>query len=210
MRGEGNHYFGCKHSDDIRKRISEGIAQALSAMTDEERKQRFSRDITGECNPFFGRRHTIKTRQRMSQNRTAAIISGCLSCGSRGRKGTYMSTKTGKIERYDSFFEQLRMQMLDADDSVTFWTKAHDIRIKYEWNGIRHYVPDFQIHTLTKTMIEEIKGYEDPKKLEAKMDALQTYCREHGYEARYLGFEELEAMVRAHFGASIAKLRRSL
>ncbi len=49
-----------------------------------------------------------------------------------------------------------------------------------------------------------------PEKLEAKIKALHVYCNEHGCEAKYLGFEELEIMVRAHFGMSIPKLRRSL
>lgn len=208
--GEGNPYFGRKHGDDIRKRISNRVREtfqndpSILKRAHETLKEKF----VGSGNPFFGRQHTDETRQKMSEARTRAISEGRLTCGPRGRKGSYTSIKTGVVERYDSFFELLRMKMLDADASVVSWSKKHNIRIEYEWNGHRRYVPDFFVHEISGTFVEEIKGYEDAEKLAAKLVSLESYCREHGHRVRYLNAESLDAMVRVQFGESIASLRR--
>lgn len=206
--GVNNPFHGKRHTPETIDKISEKCSAAWTRSDYRQAQHERLVKQTGENNSFFGRRHDEETRQRMSETRAHAISDGRVSCGPRGRKGTYTSIKTGVIERYDSFFELLRMQLLDADDRVISWTKCHGIRIPYHWNGDRKYVPDFQVRYVEMTVIEEIKGYEHQEMFDAKMQALQRYCAEHQIEMRYIDYEILELMVQAHFGASIATLRR--
>lgn len=130
------------------------------------RKQRdlgISEKNKGENNAFFGKHHNEQTRSKMSEKRAKGISEGRISCGPRGKKGLYESTKSG-TQRYDSFYELLRMKMLDIDDNVVMWTKQHGIQIPYYFEINRKYVPDFLIQKTNCITIEEIKGYENPKK----------------------------------------------
>jgi len=112
-------------------------------------------------------------------------------------------------ERYDSFFELLYMQLLDADNSVRTWTKAHGIRILYHWSGaIRTYVPDFLIERGDQRVIVEVKGYEEPSKLNAKLNALEEHCEDTGVQYEYVDHGALEQRVHAVYGCSIATLRK--
>jgi hypothetical protein len=106
-----------------------------------------------------------------------------------GVKSCYQSTKTGKTERCDSNFELSRMKQLDVDDQVTFWTKAHGITIKYtkSTGSVHRYVPDFMIYYVDGSRtLEELKGRNyDPEVNRLKFEALQVYCREHGFAERW-------------------------
>jgi hypothetical protein len=209
MQGKGNHFYGRHHSNETRELISRQVSARCTALSEEERQLKYSRSISGEANPFYGKHHNEATRQRMSETRTRKINEGEITCGSRGRKGTYVSTKTGAIERYDSFFELLRMQLLDADIDVISWTKKHGVIIPYVFNDSTHrYTPDFLIDYCDSSVLEEIKGYEQEDKLCAKMDALAKYCLEHHCSMRYIDSQVLETLVRSHFGVTIVTMRR--
>lgn len=144
----------------------------------------------------------------MSESRSRGISEGRITCGSRGMKGVHLSTKTGLLERFDSFFELIRMRILDEDDSVLSWTKAHQIRIEYTWQSKkRTYVPDFLIVCNESSTLEEIKGYEDPDKLKAKLEALSAYCASHKLKSSYMNFDALNEMSHQKFNQSIAHLR---
>jgi hypothetical protein len=146
----------------------------------------------------------------MSETRSQKIANSELHGGSRGRQGTYTSSKTQCVERYDSFFELLRMRMLDDCAEVVTWTKKHGIQIPYVIDDKqRMYVPDFCVQLCDgSTRFEEIKGYEEERKRCAKHDALVEYCTKHGHAMMYLDFEELERLAKSMFGQTIASLRR--
>lgn len=167
------------------------------------------RSQVGDKNPFYGKHHTEETCVRMSETRTRLIAEGKISSGPRGWKGTYVSVKTEREESYDSFYELIQMRMYDVDDLVTFWTKKHKIRINYVWNDrTRIYVPDFLVQFGNQITIEEIKGFEDASKLEAKLNALIEFCAARGYSCSYLDHSKLEQRVRSKYGEGISSLRK--
>lgn len=49
MKGERNHFYGKKHSQETKLRISQANKEKMS----------------GESNPFYGRKHTLETKERM-------------------------------------------------------------------------------------------------------------------------------------------------
>lgn len=208
--GIKNHFFGKHHDDETRQRISRCASEAWKH-DDYRAKQikRLSQQI-GVRNPFFGKHHDEETCRRMSETRSKKIASGELRSGPRGRQGTYVSIKTQQVERYDSFFELLRMRMLDENVEVVSWTKKHNIQIPYVIDDKRRlYVPDFYVKLSdNSTRLEEIKGYEEEQKRVAKFNALITYCAEHGYDVLYIDFEMLECLTMDLFGTSIAVLRK--
>jgi len=209
MRGEGNHFFGAQHDETTRVEIGQRVSEHFASLTECERKQRMNRDVSGVKNPFFGKRHTLVSRISMSETRSRLIVEGKVSSGPRGWKGTYTSSKTGRIERYDSFYELIRMKIHDANDDVIDWTKLHGIRIGYTWKDKpRIYVPDFLITQNDQRIIEEIKGYEDASKLEAKLAALIEFCNKHAYVYSYLDRVSLEQCVRMKYDCSISTLRK--
>jgi len=102
------------------------------------------------------------------------------------------------------------MRMLDINSAVESWTKQHGIQIPYELDGHhRMYVPDFYVLLGTgHVRLEEVKGYEDEVKRNAKLQALLNYCEEHEYGMMYLDAQLLEQYAQHVFGASITTLRK--
>lgn len=121
----------------------------------------------------------------------------------------HASSKTGRTERYDSFFELLRMRVLDLDPDVVDWTKVHEIVIEYQHDGrTRRYVPDFRVVRESGVMLEEIKGYEDETKLAAKLRALTDHCARQGWQHEYFDAAAMDDMARKWFGEPLTALRR--
>jgi len=106
-----------------------------------------------------------------------------------GVKSTYVSNKTGIITRCDSNFERSRMEQLDADQTVIWWTKKHHIIIPYITSSgqTRRFIPDFLITFSDQTqMIEELKGRNyEPEVNRLKFEALKFYCQERGLRAQW-------------------------
>ncbi len=64
QRGEMNHFFGKRHMDKTKQKISRGNSGKKRS---EEVKQRTRESTLGRKNPFFGRRHTKETKQKLSK-----------------------------------------------------------------------------------------------------------------------------------------------
>lgn len=210
--GEGNPFYGRQHNDKTLDQLSTASKNAALRMTIPQKKARcakISQSMTGVNNPFHGRHHTAESRTAMSKTRSRLISEGKLRSGPRGRSGTHTSSKTGRAERYDSFFELLRMRVLDVDTDVIDWTKAHGITIEYQLDDVtRRYVPDFRVVRAVGVTLEEIKGYEDAVKLDAKMAALRSYCLSNGLCAVYLDVGAMTLMAQQWFGESLTVLRK--
>lgn len=149
--------------------------------------------MIGDGNHFYGKRHTTETKERMSAIKTEQIANGELNpfVNAWGNKGSYKSIKTNLVEFYHSELELVRMMMLDTDDSVTYWTKQHGIRIPYYYKGvIKNYVPDFLIiNSDDSKTLEETKGYDSKAKI--KREALQKYCKENNFTYNWIDQNEL-------------------
>lgn len=211
--GEGNPFYGKKHDEKIRKIMSEKSILRLAARDENTRndwKQKISASSTGEKNGFFGKRHDEETCARMSNTRATKIANGEISSNVKGLKGLFISRKTGSIERYDSFYEFLRMKMLDDDDNVSTWKKKHGIKIQYKIDEKqKNYIPDFFVNLKDGSIrIEEIKGYEKEKFLIAKLNSLEKYCKENNYTMSFIDADTFIDLVIKHFGKSIKVLMK--
>lgn len=209
QRGAANPFYGRRHSQET---IAQDKARSAALWREPCYRaaviRKLSERFSGSKNPFAGKKHTLDARQRMSATRSQMICDGRLTCGPRGLKGKFNSTKGAGVECYDSFFELLRMRLLEADPTVISWTKRHGIRIQYVWNGAQHaYVPDFWIKRVDGITLEELKGYEDSEKLAAKLSALKAFCLESDIACSFIDAAALEHLVLAQYGRSIAALR---
>ena len=111
------------------------------------------------------------------------------------RHGAYRSTKTGRVERYDSSYELRRFKFLDSLPHVLSWTKAHGIRIRYK-NGRkwRSYIPDILVVLDSGSRhLEECKGFHwDPVKTARKTVAALGWCAVRGWRFHLLHEADLE------------------
>ncbi len=128
-------------------------------------------------------RHFIiseETKQKMS----IAAANRCENYGVKYfKRGYYTSIKTGIEEFYASGLELQRMKELDKDMNVIKWTKKHHIVIKYEYDRLRRYIPDFLIQYKNKIVLEETKGrIFDQEKLNLKIEAAKIYCSNNNIE----------------------------
>lgn len=111
------------------------------------------------------------------------------------KHGTYRSTKTGRLEKYDSSWELRRFKVLDESPLVKTWTKSHGIRIRYkEGKRRRRYLPDILVERADGSrQLEEIKGYVfDRLNLARKNLAALIYCKNRNIEFRILREADLE------------------
>ncbi|MCK9567811.1 NUMOD3 domain-containing DNA-binding protein [Candidatus Pacearchaeota archaeon] len=218
--GEKNHFFGKRHSKTSKEKMSEthsdlgGLYHMMKAKLSADEFDiywsEYCSKFIGAKNPFFGKVHSSATRAKISITRSNLISSGQIDIkpSHYGLKGYYTSKKTGEVFRFDSFTEYIRMIVLDTDDNVTTWTKRHKIRIQYEFDGEqKNYIPDFLVAKIDGEVIEEVKGYENKKKKEAKFSALRAYCKEHGFGCSIVTYEDVRNMCLSHFGKSIDVLR---
>lgn len=123
-------------------------------------------------------------RERANQAKSEAMarrIAAGIPTNDWGRyeRGWHVSPTAGR-QWYQSGWERLRMEVLDASGAV--WTKKHGIRIPYtDTKGRRrYYVPDFRVEIDGVTFIEEVKGYRG-KNVQAKTAAAEAWCAEQGW-----------------------------
>ncbi len=98
--------------------------------------------------------------------------------------GHYYNEFTGDSEYHHSGYELSFMKYLDSLDNVKFWTKKHKIFIEYVLHDTIHqYWPDFLIEFKSGDVyIIELKGYEeDIDKLNAKIAAGESYCKQNNF-----------------------------
>lgn len=128
-RGEWRHWLGKHHTEETRKHLSEVSKGDKRA---------------GKNNGMFGRKHSEETRAKMSEKKAIAILEGRFNpYGTRNKRGTYVSTKTGREHRFKSGWEEAVMKYLDSEATVLDWN-YECVRIPYMYdNHKRWYVPDF-------------------------------------------------------------------
>ena len=113
------------------------------------------------------------------------------------KTGTYVSPKTGIKEKYDSSYELKRMQALDSDPAVKWWTKNHGIKIPYkEGRKRRRYIPDFLVELIDgRQFLEEVKGFIYQRMNFARKNlAAAMWCALRGVQYRIVYKEELERL----------------
>ena len=202
--GATKNFEGRKHTDESKKKIAKaGMGRKHLATT----KMKMSISRSGEKNPFYGKKHTEESRELMSHTRTEMIASGKMNLSSMmfGIKGWYHSTKINEDFYYDSFWELIRMYILDKDKDVIFLTKRHGIKIQYEYDGnIKNYVPDFKIeYDDGIIMIEELKGYNERIQIkEAKFISLISYCNNNNFVYNIIQQNEMQMLCKKWFGVT--------
>ena len=213
ITGEHNPFWGKTHTDAAKTKMSENAWSRGLSNDDPKRLswlQRLSEANSGSNNPFFGKIHSLRTREKMSKTRAEKIAKGEIFAQSHGRYGLFASRKAGSI-RYDSAYEYVRMIILDDDPDVIAWTKHHNIKIPYVVDGkSRFYVPDFWVHRVNGIFVEELKGYEPRLTLEAKMNALESFCHENKMTPILFRTADVEQMALEKLGKTLKQIRKEL
>lgn len=112
--------------------------------------------------------------------------------------GIYTSTKTGKVELYDSTFELRRFRALDASPLVKTWTKDHKLKLPYKLKHRRHrYIPDIVVEYHDgRKFLEEVKGYVyEPKKFIMKNASAKVYCSLKKWTYRIIWEDDLDTVL---------------
>ncbi len=177
----------------------------------EEHRKKLSDSKIGVKNSFYGKTHTKKFKEFQSKNMAEKISSGKLKIKGSEHfiKGWYTSDKNKESFYFDSFWELIRMKILDGDNTVVKWTKKHNITIPYFYKKLnRKYIPDFLITYKDKIVLEEVKGWEEPKKKMIKLKKLIEYCNNNNLKSNVLTFKEIELMCRLCFNKSVKILRK--
>jgi len=216
--GEGNPFYGKKHSEKNTILCRENGAKSLSVFMEKLSEEEYnawlnnkSENSKGSKNPFYGKKHTEETKLKMSETKATLLSNGNLNLNAFKNliKGWYFSHKSNEKFYYDSFYEFIKMKSLDLDNSVIIWTKKHGIKIPYILNNkIKHYVPDFLIKKEDCTILEEVKGYEKSDIKEAKLFALKKFCEENNYTMMVSSVKEISAICINTFGQSLYSLRK--
>lgn len=104
--GPLNHFFGKKHSDESRKKISLSLTgrswtleRRLEASESRKGNKSYGRDVSNENNPMYGRSHSDLTRQRMRDAVRPAM-------SDEGKRNISLATK-GKLKS-ESTKERMR------------------------------------------------------------------------------------------------------
>lgn len=157
------------------------------------------RDRSGSKNGMFGRKHSIESCDKMSETRTAMMLAGVYpTFGTRTKKGTYVSTKTGRSHFFRSGWEEAVMKYLDACDVVATWN-YECVRIPYYYNNNkRWYVPDFIVTFWGgEADMWEVKPkkFVSTQKNELKESAAREWCKQNDISTyRVLTGDDLKAM----------------
>ena len=199
-------------SDSIKKMsntLKDPNGKFQKSMHTEAYKEKMKILASGENNGFYGKKHTEEQKLKWSISRADAIAEGKYHLKTKhrnGMKGWYFSSKMNDTFYYDSFWELLRMILLDNDPITITWTKRHKIKIKYIIDDkIKHYVPDFLINN---NIIEEVKGYENKQIQESKFSALIDFCAINNLKNRIIKYVDLNNMCKEFFNKQINTLRK--
>ena len=182
QKGEKNSNFGnhkLKGRIKTSKELEKQSKGATIAWQNPERlkKQKLALEKYKEENGFYPMQsEQSKEKRQKSWLKTIEEKDVKLRC--RGVSGYYISSKTLRREYYMSTWELIRMQELDKETEVIFWTKKHKIHIALSRK--RNYLPDFYIeYKNEEKVLEEVKGYIRDKELfEEQIRVAQVYCQE--------------------------------
>lgn len=125
-------------------------------------KEKWRQNISRSATESYRTGKRISSFTKLTREERIALnakISKILALKGYANKGLYTSCKTGQVHHYDSSWELERMQQLDQDVEVTFWSRS-TFNIDYlDVNGKqRVYNPDLYIEIDGRKIVEEIKG----------------------------------------------------
>jgi hypothetical protein len=168
-----------KHTEKAKKIIKEKV---LKSWETHERLLKHKQGLENYVQKY-GRypSQCDSAREAISKMNIERLLNDTNFLHKRFKRGYYTSLKTGITEYYHSSYEERRMVELDNDTSVKYWTKRHDIILKY---GVgRRYYPDFFIEKNdNQIIIEEVKGYvKNEDDFIKKIKALKVFCLENSY-----------------------------
>jgi len=175
--GENNGNFGRKnswgtHNEEVRQKIKEKILNSWQKKERLEKHYKARRDGKYPPMPEKTREKlSIMWAERLSNYPQFGAFATC-------KRGWRVSEKTNENEYFHSSWEEMKMQELDSDKNVKFWTKKHKFIIPYRFENVtKNYVPDFFIISESgKKIIIEVKGYiENEKKFKAKVLAAYIF-----------------------------------
>lgn len=134
----------------------------------------------------FGKNHTKETCERISETRSKKWISG--EYPNIWQTGKVFSNKMRKEMSYRSSWEREFIDYLDNNNKISsFYVES--ITIKYHYDQIRHYIPDFLVEYVDgKKEIIEIKPscFLEHKINKLKFAAARKYCEENNMKFRVL------------------------
>lgn len=174
----GNDFLkGKLRSEEDIKKIKEGALQCWKTEERKEKQKLFLEKYFNENGFYPLTNPTVK--EKVKENYLKNLLDGKFQVKTHGVCGKYISLKTGVEEHYQSSWELIRMQELDADEAVLTWTKKHKICLKLEKK--KWYIPDFLIEFEQGIKIlEEVKGYvRDKELLSRQIEIAKKYCLEN-------------------------------
>lgn len=167
---------GHPHTSSHKKYMSKLLTNRVVTWGDKIKKNHWSKNRAV-------RKRIVEAQSKLMCN---LIKRGKLNKQNKSFKTGYCVNRiTNKKEFYRSSYELRRMNELNFDVTVKFWTTKHNIRIPYSINGIVHfYLPDFWIEFVGgEKVIEETKGYiENQETFKLKSKAARKYCKQNGYK----------------------------
>ena len=162
FKGEGNPNFGKRHpnmyqhTDDGREKIRLEVKNHWKTNGRMKKHKQFLKRYKKIHGHYH--LHSLSARRKISMKIQQKMLDDTYHWWTNSVRGYYTSTKTNLKEYYQSSYEKTRMEELDVDDSVLYWTKRHKIVIPY--SGHHKYYPDFYIEYLNgQRHLEEIKGF---------------------------------------------------
>ena len=124
--------------------------------------------------------HWLNDKKYMEKLR-ANTLNELSQKGSYGQVGEYYSAKTNTTLPYDSSYELRAMELLESDQSVSYYERCR-IRIPYDYEDkTRNYCPDFLVNFANQTTILEVKPkkFVNSDKNVAKFSAARDYCSDN-------------------------------
>ncbi len=188
-KGERNPFFGKKHSEKTRKRMSENHADFTgvnnpfkNAIKDPEFRESWLLRARKGHDLFRSDPNKVKAwSEKLSASMAQAYIDGKLDNNVKNHKSGHFATcKSEKPIFYRSSYELSFLQKSDSDDSITS-VNSPKFRIPYcdENGNNRNYIPDFVVNDNLVVEIKAEFALSLPR-TKAKFSAAHLYCADHG------------------------------
>lgn len=185
--GENNGNFGREnkwgtHNNEMRLLISDKISDTWKNK-DRVIKHNLAREMFKSIHGYLPN-NSPSAREKISESNVRRYLeTGHLTTYKNCKRGYYKNLKNKCDEYYHSSWEEILMVELDNDINVIFWTKKHNIIVKYKHDGIiKSYIPDFYVeYSNGDKVIEEVKGFiDDVEVFKLKKMACEKYCSLNG------------------------------
>jgi len=201
---------------EIRKQLSKNGHKVMTMLNDTGKTYRFNSKTskliwTDEHREYIkskitGIKRSKETREKIKQNHWSnksiedfnnILESIFLKNGQfkNTKKGKFLSKKSNHEMFYMSSFEYRRLQFLENNSNVEWFTTNHKINILYPFKDSNHkYTPDILVKWKNGVeTLEEIKGYvRDTEKFQAKNQAAKIWCQKNNKSFFVLFENDLE------------------